>query len=64
MQKATNVGLVGARRIGRVHAENLAYRILEANLIAVSYALFGTEVSQISAGSTWLAPVGREAPGR
>jgi myo-inositol 2-dehydrogenase/D-chiro-inositol 1-dehydrogenase len=31
-----NVGLIGAGRIGRVHAENLAYRIPEANLVAVS----------------------------
>ncbi|NOQ39810.1 MAG: inositol 2-dehydrogenase [Anaerolineales bacterium] len=30
------VGLIGAGRIGRVHAEHLAYRILEANLVAVS----------------------------
>ena len=36
MKKAINVGLVGAGRIGRVHAENLAYRIPEANLLAVS----------------------------
>jgi myo-inositol 2-dehydrogenase/D-chiro-inositol 1-dehydrogenase len=31
-----NVGLIGAGRIGRLHAENLAYRIPEANLVAVS----------------------------
>jgi len=31
-----NVGLIGAGRIGRVHAEHLAYRIPEANLVAVS----------------------------
>jgi myo-inositol 2-dehydrogenase / D-chiro-inositol 1-dehydrogenase len=31
-----NVGVIGAGRIGRVHAENLAYRIPEANLIAIS----------------------------
>ncbi|MCJ7625830.1 MAG: inositol 2-dehydrogenase [Anaerolineaceae bacterium] len=31
-----NVGLIGAGRIGRVHGENLAYRIPEANLVAVS----------------------------
>ena len=30
------VGLIGAGRIGRVHAENLAYRVPEANLVAVS----------------------------
>jgi myo-inositol 2-dehydrogenase/D-chiro-inositol 1-dehydrogenase len=30
------VGLIGAGRIGRVHAEHLAYRIPEANLVAVS----------------------------
>ncbi|MEJ2208061.1 MAG: inositol 2-dehydrogenase [Anaerolineae bacterium] len=31
-----NVGLIGAGRIGRVHAEDLAYRIPEAELVAVS----------------------------
>ena len=31
-----NVGLIGAGRIGKVHAEHLAYRIPEANLSAVS----------------------------
>ncbi|MFN2184674.1 MAG: inositol 2-dehydrogenase [Anaerolineae bacterium] len=36
MKRAINVGLIGAGRIGRVHAENLAYRIPEANLVAVS----------------------------
>jgi myo-inositol 2-dehydrogenase/D-chiro-inositol 1-dehydrogenase len=30
------VGLIGAGRIGRVHAENLVYRIPEADLIAIS----------------------------
>ena len=36
MGKAITVGLVGAGRIGRLHAENLAYRIPEAELVAVS----------------------------
>jgi len=31
-----NVGLIGAGRIGRVHAENLAYRIPNAKLVAVA----------------------------
>ncbi len=31
-----NVGVIGAGRIGRVHAQNLAYRIPEANLVAIS----------------------------
>jgi len=30
------IGLIGAGRIGRVHAEHLVYRIPEANLVAVS----------------------------
>ena len=30
------LGLIGAGRIGRVHAEHLSYRIPEANLVAVS----------------------------
>jgi myo-inositol 2-dehydrogenase/D-chiro-inositol 1-dehydrogenase len=36
MAQGINVGLVGAGRIGRLHAENLAYRIPEASLVAVS----------------------------
>ncbi len=36
MKQAINVGIVGAGRIGRVHAENLVYRLPEANLVAVS----------------------------
>ena len=35
MQKI-NVGLIGAGRIGRLHAENLANRVPEADLVAVS----------------------------
>lgn len=31
-----NIGLIGAGRIARVHAENLAYRMPDANLIAVA----------------------------
>jgi myo-inositol 2-dehydrogenase/D-chiro-inositol 1-dehydrogenase len=36
MRRKINVGLIGAGRIGRVHAENLVYRVPEANLTAVS----------------------------
>lgn len=36
MTTQINVGIIGAGRIGRVHAENLAYRIPQANLVAVS----------------------------
>jgi len=36
MKTRIRVGLIGAGRIGRVHAENLAYRIPEAELVAVS----------------------------
>jgi myo-inositol 2-dehydrogenase/D-chiro-inositol 1-dehydrogenase len=31
-----NVGVIGTGRIGRLHAENLMYRLPEANLVAVS----------------------------
>ena len=36
MKSAMKVGLIGAGRIGRVHAENLVYRVPEANLVAIS----------------------------
>ncbi|MEM7343161.1 MAG: inositol 2-dehydrogenase [Chloroflexota bacterium] len=36
MSDKINIGLIGAGRIGRVHAENLAYRLPETNLVAVS----------------------------
>ncbi len=36
MTHKINVGLIGAGRIGRVHAENLTYRIPEANIVAVA----------------------------
>jgi myo-inositol 2-dehydrogenase/D-chiro-inositol 1-dehydrogenase len=36
MTQKINIGLVGAGRIGRVHGENLAYRIPGARLVAVS----------------------------
>jgi myo-inositol 2-dehydrogenase/D-chiro-inositol 1-dehydrogenase len=36
MKQKINVGVIGTGRIGRLHAENLMYRIPEANLLAVS----------------------------
>ncbi len=36
MSSKLNVGLIGAGRIGRLHAEHLSLRIPEANLVAVS----------------------------
>ena len=36
MSGKLNIALIGAGRIGRVHAGNLAYRIPEVNLAAVS----------------------------
>ena len=36
MSAKVNVGLIGAGRIGRLHAEHLAFRIPEANLMAVA----------------------------
>lgn len=39
MEGSINVGLIGAGRIGRVHAEHLAHRIPEANVVAVADVL-------------------------
>ena len=36
MTRKVNVGLVGAGRIGRLHAEHLAYRVPQAELLTVS----------------------------
>ncbi len=36
MTRTVNVGVIGAGRIGRVHAANLAYRIPQAKVVAVS----------------------------
>lgn len=36
MKQNINVGLIGTGRIGRLHAEHLAYRIPEAKLVAVA----------------------------
>jgi myo-inositol 2-dehydrogenase/D-chiro-inositol 1-dehydrogenase len=36
MKERMNLGVIGAGRIGRVHAENLVYRVPEANIVSVS----------------------------
>jgi myo-inositol 2-dehydrogenase/D-chiro-inositol 1-dehydrogenase len=36
MSAKVNVGIIGAGRIGKLHAENLAYRIPEANVLAIA----------------------------
>jgi myo-inositol 2-dehydrogenase/D-chiro-inositol 1-dehydrogenase len=36
MPKKVNVGIIGAGRIGKLHAENLAYQVPEANIIAIA----------------------------
>jgi myo-inositol 2-dehydrogenase/D-chiro-inositol 1-dehydrogenase len=36
MKRTVNVGVIGTGRIGRLHAENLKFRVPEANLVAVS----------------------------
>lgn len=36
MTRTVSVGIIGAGRIGRVHAENLVYRIPEARVVAVA----------------------------
>ncbi|MCH8339608.1 MAG: Gfo/Idh/MocA family oxidoreductase, partial [Chloroflexi bacterium] len=35
-EQTVNIGLIGTGRIGRIHAQNLATRIPEANLVAVA----------------------------
>jgi len=40
MNQKLNIGLIGTGRIGRVHAENLAYRIPEVKLAAVADVSF------------------------
>jgi myo-inositol 2-dehydrogenase/D-chiro-inositol 1-dehydrogenase len=46
MKGTINVGIIGAGRIGRLHAENLVYRIPEANLAAVS-DIFGEAADRL-----------------
>ena len=36
MNKKVNVGIIGAGRIGKVHAETLAFRIAEASVAAIT----------------------------
>lgn len=36
MNRTLNVGIIGAGRIGRLHAEHLAFRIPEANVVAIA----------------------------
>lgn len=36
MTRQVNVGIIGAGRIGRLHAEHLAHRIPEANVVAIA----------------------------
>ena len=42
-QKKLNVGIIGAGRIGRVHAESLAFRLPESHIVAI------TDVSRAAA---------------
>jgi myo-inositol 2-dehydrogenase/D-chiro-inositol 1-dehydrogenase len=50
MTTKINVGLLGAGRIGRVHAENLAYRIPAANLAAVADVFLEAAEMQVFIG--------------
>ncbi len=36
MSKQVNIGVIGTGRIGKLHAENLVYRVAEARVVAVS----------------------------
>jgi myo-inositol 2-dehydrogenase/D-chiro-inositol 1-dehydrogenase len=36
MSRKVNVGIIGAGRIGKLHAEHLAYRIPDANILAIA----------------------------
>ncbi len=49
MKRKINVGLIGAGRIGRVHAKHLAWHIPEANLVAVADS-FADAAQQLAAG--------------
>ena len=48
MKERMNFGVIGTGRIGRLHAENLTYRIPEANLLAVS-DIFVEAAEQVAA---------------
>ena len=54
MTKMINVGLIGAGRIGRVHAEHLVYRVPDANLVAIS-DIFVEAAKKVSADFQILA---------
>jgi myo-inositol 2-dehydrogenase/D-chiro-inositol 1-dehydrogenase len=49
MKEKINVAVIGTGRIGRLHAENLMYRIPEANLVAVS-DIFVEAAEKVAAG--------------
>ena len=36
MSTKVNVGIIGAGRIGKLHAEHLAYHVPDANIIAIA----------------------------
>ena len=48
MKQKINIGVIGAGRIGRLHAQNVMYRIPEANLVAVS-DIFGEAADKLAA---------------
>ncbi|MDH4138786.1 MAG: Gfo/Idh/MocA family oxidoreductase, partial [Anaerolineae bacterium] len=41
MSTKVDVGVIGAGRIGKLHAQNLAHRIPEANIIAIADVVLG-----------------------
>jgi len=58
MAVCVSVGIIGAGRIGRIHAENLAHRIPQANLVAISDLLL--EAAQQCAADFGIPTVARD----
>ena len=60
MTDSLNVGIIGAGRIGQVHAEILAYRIPTVNILAVSDVILAAADKQLHLPSWQDAYTSRE----